>query len=100
MASDAVQEKGGNKMQKIICTKKVLLFLGALICFFGLSGCSTSMESMMDGADSVLNGLTDGVDQMLDSLSEAGEEQMKDTRYFSLLGLQLLTEIWRPFLIR
>ncbi len=76
-------------MKKIICMKKVLLFLGGLICVFGLSGCSTSMESVMDGADSVLNGLAhganrvmegfaDGANQTFDSLSDADEGQLKD----------------------
>ena len=89
MASDAVQEEGDNKMQKIICMKKVLLFLGGLICVFSLSGCSTVVKSMMDGDDSVLNGLADGANrvmegfadganQTLDSLSEADEGQLKD----------------------
>lgn len=89
MVSDAVQGEGDNRMQRIICMKKVLFFIGGFICVFGLSGCSMSMESMMDGADSVLNGLADGANrvmegfieganQTLDSLSEANEEWLKD----------------------
>lgn len=89
MASDTVQEEGDNQMQRIICMKKVLICLSGLICVFGLSGCSTSMESMVDGADSVLNGLADGANrvmegfadganQTLDSLSESDESKLKD----------------------
>lgn len=82
------------------CIGKALVFIGLLLCVFGLSGCSADMRNLAEGADALLSGLADGADsamngladgadgvlggvsdateQALDSLSEAEDGRLKD----------------------
>lgn len=77
-------------MRKLNYTGKICIVLCAILCVGSLSGCSTAMQSLTDGADAVLNGLADGTDivlnglsegadQALDGLSEADDGQAKDS---------------------
>lgn len=76
-------------MQNYNYTRKICAFICALLCVGSLSGCSTAMQSLVDGTDAVLNGLADGTDivmngladgadQALGSLSDADDGQAKD----------------------
>ncbi len=85
-------------MRKLNYTGKICVVLCAILCVGSLSGCSTAMQSLTDGADAVLNGLADGTDivlnglaegadQALGGLSEADDGQAKDSIVKALANL-------------
>ena len=57
-------------MRKLNYMGKICVVLCAIFCVGSLSGCSTAMQSLTDGADAVLNGLADGTDIVLNGLSK------------------------------
>ena len=63
-------------MRKLNYTGKICVVLCAILCVGSLSGCSTAMQSLTDGADAVLNGLADGTDIVLNGLSEGADQAL------------------------
>ena len=63
-------------MRKSNYKGKICVFLCALLCVVSLSGCSTAMQSLTDGADAVLNGLADGTDIVLNGLAEGADQAL------------------------
>ena len=57
-------------MRKLNYMGKICVVLCAIFCVGSLSGCSTAMQSLTDGADAVLNGLADGTDIVLNTKDE------------------------------
>lgn len=58
------------------CIGKALVFIGLLLCVFGLSGCSADMRNLAEGADALLSGLADGADGVLGGVSDATEQAL------------------------
>lgn len=57
--------------------RKIVVFIGAVLCAGNVIDCSAAMEHLADGTDNVLGGLADGTDTMLNGLAE-GTGQMFD----------------------